>query len=180
MAQTVIGIFNDMAEANAAVEKLVASDFNREYIDVSIPEKHQGRGDITDENATLESKTASYFSTIFKNEEDVLKFAAVAQQGVIVAVQTENYADATTAADILDTAGAINVDERAKILEDSLTRADRTNAYATLGAYIKPPANTRFSSGNKKPVKRDHRSSPVDIKTKSRIINYNDDDDIES
>lgn len=153
-----IGIFDNKTEADAAVTKLIGQNFNREYIDVSIPEKHQGRGDITDENATLESKTASYFSRIFQQEADVAKYAAVAQQGVIVAVQTQNYTDATLAADILDEAGAINVDERIKVLEDSLTRADRTGAYATPGAYIKPPANTRFTNDNKKPIKREQQS----------------------
>jgi hypothetical protein len=130
MGQTVIGIFDTSMEVQRVVEELVAHNFNRENINVSIQEE-QGRGDITDENNTLGSKTAAYFRTIFDSEEEVLRYTAVAQQGVIVAVQTEIYENAVRAADILNSLGAINVNERARTLEDSMTREDRTGGYNT-------------------------------------------------
>jgi hypothetical protein len=129
MGQTVIGIFETRTEAQKAVEELTARNFNREYIDVSMPDEHRGRGDITDENGTLGSKTAAYFRKIFDSEDEVLRYTAVAQQGVIVAVQTEIYEHAVKAAEILNACGALDVNERSRILEDSLTRQDRTGGY---------------------------------------------------
>jgi hypothetical protein len=129
MAQTVIAIFDTSLEAQKAVEELTARNFNREHIDVSMPDGHHGRGDITDENGTLGSKTAAYFRKILDSEDDVLRYTAVAQQGVIVAVQTEIYENAVRAAEILNSLGAINVNERSRLLEDSLSREDRTSGY---------------------------------------------------
>jgi hypothetical protein len=129
MGQTVIGIFETSLEAQKAVEGLIARNFNRENINVSTPNEHRGRGDITDENNILGSKTATYFRNIFDSEDDVLRYTAVAQQGVMVAVQTEIYENAVRAAEILNSFGAIDVNERSRLLEDSFTREDRTGGY---------------------------------------------------
>jgi hypothetical protein len=125
MAQTVIGIFDTLQQAESAVQDLVSSNFSKDYIDISKPEEIEGRGDMTDEHNTLGSKAGVFFSKIFSDTDDVLRYASVAQRGAIVAVQTEHIYDAERAAAILDAAGAVNVDDRARLLEDSLTRQDR-------------------------------------------------------
>jgi hypothetical protein len=133
MAQTVIGIFDTRKQAENAAEELIVRSFNSENIHISTPDAHKGRGDVTDVRNTLSlgNQTANYFRTIFSNEDDVLKYTAVAEQGVIVAVQTEQYDQAQAVAAILDSFGAVDVGERSRILEDSLTREDRTKGYAT-------------------------------------------------
>jgi hypothetical protein len=126
MTQTVIGIFEDQPQAEAAVKALLALNFSKEDIDISLQDQVAGRGDVTDENNTLGSRIGNYFKSIFPDTNDALRYAAVAQQGIVVALHTESYEDAIKAADTMDQFGAINVDERARLLEDSWSRDERT------------------------------------------------------
>ncbi|MBT1699197.1 hypothetical protein KK083_20035 [Fulvivirgaceae bacterium PWU4] len=130
MSQTVIGIFESNSQAEAAAEMLTANGLSREKIDVSTPDATRGRGDVTDEKNTLDSSMGRYFQRIFADTDLAMKYAAVAQQGAVVAVQSDTWPDAEKIADILDRCGAINVDERARLLEDSWTRDDRTRRSA--------------------------------------------------
>ena len=129
MEQIVIGIFDTSSQAEAAVETLVAANFSIDNMDVSDQTALRERGDVTDQN-TLNSSIGRFFTDIFNNSNDALRYAAVAQQGIVVAIQVNDYDEAVRAADILDQCGAINVDERARTLEDSWTREDRTSGYA--------------------------------------------------
>jgi hypothetical protein len=162
MAQTVIGIFDTYDQAELAVQNLISSNFSKEYIDISKAQEVEGRGDMTDEHNTLGSKAGVYFSKIFSNTDDVLKYASVAQRGVIVAVQTEWIEDAERAAAILDAYGAINVEERARVLEDSWTRQDRQiNA---------KDARERPDSAYKEPTVKTTESPTPGILIRSRIV----------
>lgn len=125
MAHTVIGIFDSRTEADLAVDKLINNKFDRKTIDIAVPEASESRADMTDEHNTLGSKIGSYFNRIFKDKTDVLKWASAAQRGITLAVQTETMEQAELAATVLDACGALNIDESARILEDSMTREDR-------------------------------------------------------
>jgi hypothetical protein len=129
MAQTVIGIFENNTQANAAAERLKAEGFSSENLNISLQEETAGRGDVSDEKNTLDSKIGKYFRGVFENTNDALRYAAVAQQGAVVSLHTDTYDDALRAANLMDAYGAINVDERSVMLEDSLTRQDRTGGY---------------------------------------------------
>lgn len=130
MAQTIIGIFDYNTQAETAVEMLVAKGFNREKIDIAPHEQTAGRGDVTDEVNTLDSSIGRFFQGVFEDADQALKYAAIAQQGAVVAVQSDEYSQSLQAADILDACGAINVDDRARKLEDSWTRDERTSGYS--------------------------------------------------
>jgi hypothetical protein len=138
MTKTVIGIFETDDQAVAAAEALVSGNFKRESIDVAKQESLKGRGDVTDEKNTLDSGIGKFFRDIFPDTEIALRYAAVAQQGAMVVVQADNTEDAVRAADILDACGAINVDERARLLEDSWTRQDRTAGYGNAEVKVFP------------------------------------------
>jgi hypothetical protein len=129
MAQTVIGIFENDTQANAAAERLKAEGFSSENVNISLQEETAGRGDVSDEKNTLDSKIGKYFRGVFENTNDALRYAAVAQQGAVVSLHTDTYDDAIRAANLMDAYGAINVDERSVMLEDSLTREDRTSGH---------------------------------------------------
>lgn len=124
MAQTVIGIFESNRQAQDAFDRLVQENFEKSNIDIIIPEKNESRGDVTDDY-TLSTRIGNYFTKIFADNNIALKYAAVAQRGVTVTVKTENYNNAEYAASILNECGAVNVDERAAILEDGISRQDR-------------------------------------------------------
>lgn len=126
MAYTVVGIFKDSSEVQNAIHALMDVGVDRKYIDISIPEPDKSRGDSTDENNSLSSRIGNFFKSIFADGGVAARYAAVAQRGVVMAVQTETYEQAVTAADILDLSGAVNVDNEARLLEDAMTREDRS------------------------------------------------------
>jgi len=128
MSHTSIGIFPEQVQAETAVHRLMDGGFSREKMDISFPDPKESRGDTTDENGVLNSKVGRFFMEVFAGDANqALRYAAVAQRGVIVAVQCDFYADALKAAGIMDACGAVNVDEEARVLEDAMTRSDRTS-----------------------------------------------------
>lgn len=127
MSHTSIGIFREQAQAETAVHHLMDGGFLREKMDISFPDPKESRGDATDENGVLDSKVGRFFLDVFNGDANqAFRYGAVAQRGVIVALQCDFYADALKAAQIMDECGAINVDEEARVQEDSMTRSDRT------------------------------------------------------
>ncbi len=129
MAQNVIGIFETDHQARAAVEALVLANFSRERIFMAPNDMIKGKGDMTDAKNTLSGKAGKIFMKIFPDTNDALRYAAVAEQGSLIIFEADNMDDALKAADLLDASGAINVNERATLLEDSWTRQDRTAGY---------------------------------------------------
>jgi hypothetical protein len=126
MVQTVIGIFNDSSNAEWAVHSLMDNNFDREHIDISLPpDPSETRGDATDENGVLDSKIGKYFLNVFEDTQLAMKYATVAQRGTVIAVLTNDYPSAVLAAGILDTCGALNIDEHFKVQDDGMTRDDR-------------------------------------------------------
>jgi hypothetical protein len=174
MAQTVIGIFDSNTQAETAAEMLAVNGFSRERIDVSVPDATRGRGDVTDEVNTLNSSIGRFFQRVFADADQALRYAAVAQQGAVVAVQSENLPEAERIADLLDRCGAINVDERLRTLEDSWTRDDRTRKTGTESPEVRTftgvaeheqPSDTRIERSDAiQPVQRES------IRIRSRIV----------
>jgi hypothetical protein len=127
MSHTSIGIFREQSQAETAVHRLMDGGFGREKMDISFPDPKESSGDPTDENGVLDSKVGRFFMEVFQGDANqALRYAAVAQRGVIVAAQCDFYAEALKAAGIMDECGAVNIDEEARVLEDAMTRADRT------------------------------------------------------
>ena len=177
MEQIVIGIFDTSSQAEAAVETLMAANFSIDNMDVSDQTALRERGDVTDES-TLNSSIGKFFTNIFNNSNDALRYAAVAQQGIVIAIQVNDYNEAVRAADILDQCGAINVDERARTLEDSWTREDRTGGYSQnrTGPSVKVyPGIAEYNNNFEKPGDDKIRSEERTVETnnmrmQSRII----------
>ncbi len=176
MGQTVIGIFKKNSEAQEAVARLVARGIDRGEIDMAYPEAEESRADITDQDHTLDSKVGNFFRNIFSDTDDALRYAAVAQRGITVAVHTSDYAQAEQVADLLDASGALNVDEAARVLEDSMTREDRKYNIRQGAAEPNTPApdfNTRPSSNiaadSERQVEPDRRARPA-VRVRTKII----------
>jgi uncharacterized protein (TIGR02271 family) len=139
MALTVIGIFDDASEAQQAVEALVNKGFSRQNIDVSAGRSSDttysdGRGsesttadrhvntsgtrteEFVDDTKDVGSGIGHFFSSLFGGDDDNddhRKYATVASQGSMVTVHATTEDEAEQAADILDEAGAVDVNERA-------------------------------------------------------------------
>jgi stress response protein YsnF len=166
-AQTVIGFFDNQSEAQRAVQQLQSRGISRDRIDLSTSGTGMSTrgssgsvgvnpvsGSTRDENSvarTSDDRTVDregrntnritdFFNNLFGNDKDdadrYSKVAANSSHIVTVHAQTED--EAEMAADILDDAGAIDVDERAAKLgftntrsEGMGTRADVSNERGT-------------------------------------------------
>lgn len=174
MVQTVIGIFDTNQQAQATVEALVSANFRWDSINIALQEELKGRGDVTDEKSTQKSSVASFFRKIFNNDAgEAQRYAAVAQQGAMVVIHTNTREEAEIAAALMDAGGAINVDERARLLEDSWTRQDRMAGYGDQSVKVFPGVAEYDKTDD--PVSQDTRVeerivSSGDVRVRSRIV----------
>jgi len=126
MAQTVVGFFDNAADAQRAVEQLVSNGFDRSRIDVS-----SGTGSGTSTTSghhdhDRENGITRFFKNLFgDNDEDADRYSRVGMRSnSIVTVHADSSDEAERAADLLDDYGAINVNERASQYETTGTSTD--------------------------------------------------------
>lgn len=117
MAQTVIGIFDNVSEAQDAIDQLVRNGFTREYIDLathntSSTSDATDRDRSRDEDESFGSSVGNFFSNLFGSDDEVDKYSDVGRRGTVVTVHAQTSDEAERAADILDEYGAVDVDER--------------------------------------------------------------------
>ena len=143
MAHTVIGVFDNVADAQKAVDELVSEGFSRSNIDLSaqtansgnyssdvnsttntsgdgsiIPDRHKNTSgtyaeEVVDDTKDVGSSIGNFFSSLFGGGDDADRYSRVADNGTIVTVHAQSDDEAERAADILDDNGAVDVDERA-------------------------------------------------------------------
>lgn len=138
MDQTVVGMFDNAAQAQQAAQKLAAAGFGMESVDVSNAKYTAGTnsGDSSDYQNTsgsavegaadavgrtahkAEEGISGFFSSLFGGDDDqddtAQRYHHVAQNtSSIVTVHCHSAENAHQAAQILDEAGAVDVDERA-------------------------------------------------------------------
>lgn len=152
MAQTVIGFFDTASEAQKAVDQLVNSGFSRDNIDLSaardgVADTTGTTGTTTTHNETTttrddsnESGIGKFFSSLFGSDDDnnettknrANTYGQVASQSdAIVTVHAMSDDEAERAADILDEAGAFDIDERAS--QYGFTDRGTVGAHETIG-----------------------------------------------
>jgi len=131
MSQTVVGIFDTAAEAQRAAQQLQAAGFSLDHVDVATRGAQAGQS-TDSSNYTNTSGTATeavgdaagrtgdgignFFSNLFggDDDEDTRRYSHVARQtGSVVTVHAHSAENAHKAAEILDAAGAVDVEERA-------------------------------------------------------------------
>ncbi|GGE99076.1 YsnF/AvaK domain-containing protein [Hymenobacter cavernae] len=143
MAQTVVGFFDTAAEAQQAAQQLAAAGFSLDSVDVAQSSQGGNRGnyynsaastgadrdpsDYQNTSGTLTEgaadaagrggdKVSGFFSSLFggDDDDDAQRYTHVARNtGSIVTVHVSSAENAHRAAEILDAAGAVDVDERA-------------------------------------------------------------------
>ncbi|MGI4870534.1 MAG: YsnF/AvaK domain-containing protein [Janthinobacterium lividum] len=135
MDQTVVGMFDTAAQAQQAAQKLAAAGFGVDSVDVSSAKYGADSGDSSNYQNTsgtavegaadavgrtadqAESGISSFFGNLFGSDDDnstAQRYQHVARSaGFIITVHCHSAEKAHQAADILDDAGAVNVEERA-------------------------------------------------------------------
>lgn len=136
MAQTVIGIFDNRSNAEQAVERLVTEGYGQEEIDIAMQsnERSYGTDNSDSSGGGFGDKVSRFFSNLFDNEDESNRYTTIARTCTVVSVQTETSAMATHAAEIMDEAGAIDVDEPSR-MNSGVTSADNE---PTFGASVSP------------------------------------------
>ncbi|UPL48663.1 YsnF/AvaK domain-containing protein [Hymenobacter sublimis] len=151
MNQTVIGIFETAAQAQQAAQRLAAAGFSTEHVDVASSNSYNSTqggnsnyqnnsGTAVEGAADAAGRTAekagdgisNFFSNLFGGDdsEDSRRYSHVARNsGSVVTVHAHSAENAERAAEILDEAGAIDVDERA-----GQTGYQYGNSYGATGA----------------------------------------------
>jgi stress response protein YsnF len=115
MAQTVVGFFDDAAQAQRAVEKLVDKGFDRSSVDISSGTGYDTTSTSADRHHEHESGITRFFKNLFGDDDDEAdRYSRVGMRSnSIVTVHAQSSDEAERAADLLDDYGAINVNERA-------------------------------------------------------------------
>jgi uncharacterized protein (TIGR02271 family) len=117
MTHTVIGLFDNRSEAQAAMQDLIQEGFIKENVDIS----NRSVTDSTDFSADTVSTgsgsgggVSGFFNSLFGGDETTANtYTNVANDAdAILSVQVDSDERARRAAEILDRNGAIDVDER--------------------------------------------------------------------
>ncbi|WP_216690940.1 DUF2382 domain-containing protein [Hymenobacter siberiensis] len=124
--QTVIGIFNTATEAKHAVQELKSAGFELDFLDVSQASSSDAGSNNSSTNGTTakaagdaagrtSDNVGGFFSSLFGSDSDEAHtYAEVTRSGhSLVTAQVDTAEQARKAADILDNAGAIDVDSKA-------------------------------------------------------------------
>lgn len=118
MSQTVVGIFDTAAEAQNAAQQLQAAGFSLDHVDVATRGAQSTQATTADSTHTgdISDNIGNFFSNLFgsDDDEDTRRYSHVARStGSVVTVHAHSSENAHRAAEILDAAGAIDVNERA-------------------------------------------------------------------
>ncbi|UOQ53005.1 YsnF/AvaK domain-containing protein [Hymenobacter cellulosivorans] len=134
MNQTVVGIFDNIQTAQQASRQLIAAGFTQENVDISSGGAATSGSTATANSSNYQNTSgtateavgdaagrtgdgiSNFFSNLFGGDdtEDARRYSHVARQGhSILTVHCQSAEHARQAAEILDNAGAVDVDERA-------------------------------------------------------------------
>lgn len=113
MTQTVIGIFDNSQSAENAYERLTSDGFSTQEVDITDQSNIDGQNTSPSRHDDqFGDRVSRFFRNLFDDEQDAEKFSSAARSGTVISVYADSLEKAQRAANILDGAGAINVDER--------------------------------------------------------------------
>jgi len=163
MRQTVIGLFNKSADAQEAVQRLLSNGFTNDNVDISLSttgnttgstnfnldkdDRDYDRNYNSDEH---ESGISRFFKNLFgdDDDDDVNKFSRASRGKSIVTVHAMSDDEASRASDIMDDAGAIDVDENANDYDYGTTGASPVGAFnETTGTSVTPGFGADTTTG---------------------------------
>ena len=119
MAQTVVGIFDKVVDAEKAMDHLLNNGFSRDRVDIA---DNTTRTDDRDDDDSI----GGFFSSLFGDSDDTHHHTTAAKSGVVVTVHAQSREEAERAADILDDYGTVNANERAGLADNTATTTAAT------------------------------------------------------
>ena len=127
MAYTVIGMFENTANANTAKQQLISGGFTDNQVDLS-----PFNGTADDINTSYSSyqedeHTTGFWNWLFGDDQTTRKqYSAVATRTHVLTVHAANKEDALRATTILDNNGAIELNDYARTYNEKYTAASKT------------------------------------------------------
>ncbi|HLN19888.1 MAG TPA: YsnF/AvaK domain-containing protein [Bacteroidales bacterium] len=180
MTQTVIGFFRNSADAFRAADTLRDRGFDIDNVDVMT-----NRGEKNSSNDDEKSsKIGNFFKSLFSdNDEDAERYSKFAGNNSMVTVHASDHDEAERAADVLDSCGAIDIDNGDDYSgnEGRLTDSDFSSSRDDFGRRDLEEAD--FDST--RPQKNYHRQIDVNDDLNSDIsseddMDLRDDTDLDS
>jgi stress response protein YsnF len=117
MTQTVIALFDKSSDAQNAAERLMNNGFSHDNIDISLNTVNTQAATTESGNYedTNESGVGRFFRSLFRDDNyEADKYTRVAERGnSVVTVYAATTEEAQRASDILDSSGAIDINEKA-------------------------------------------------------------------
>lgn len=140
---TVVAVFDDYAEADRAVGRLVQAGIERDRIDIA----HEARAahgtaasaqpspgsPARHDDPSIGERISRFFGRLFGREDhhDAAHYAEAIRRGAsVVSVEAANPADADRVADILDSCGAVDIDQRASLWREGGWSAPSQGAHS--------------------------------------------------
>jgi uncharacterized protein (TIGR02271 family) len=115
MTKTVIGIFDDAKAAQNAYERLTAYGFTNQEIDLTDNTSLDRMDSSTDgadrSNDDFGDKVGRFFRNLFDDDNESERYSSAARSRTMVSVYADTMDRAERAAEVLDEAGAIDVNE---------------------------------------------------------------------
>lgn len=161
--QTVIGIFDYGIDAQMAAQQLEKSGIPSNKIDVAVHGARDKSGATPQQqpqNRDNDSRVGNFFNSLIDNRDESAKYSQAAQNGSVVTVHTSSDEEARKVSQILDKAGAIDVNERAS--------QQRGMSSSNKGNWTGSSASIPVVEENMQIGKRDVETGGVRIR--SRII----------
>lgn len=116
MANTVVGIFDNIDRARAAASELEQKGYHADRIDISPQGNLNRSGEIRQENSF-----SRFFKSLFEDEQEAERYAEASDKAWVVTFHAENMEQAVAAAEILDQNDALNPDERSGRKEERIS-----------------------------------------------------------
>lgn len=114
MSTTLVGIFDTLAEAISAKEKLIDMRIDSQSIRVDADAASETSANHADTDRAEESGSIGrFFSNLFGSDDDAADYTeAVRRGGAVLTVKLADDEQADTVSDLLEDCGAVDVDER--------------------------------------------------------------------
>ncbi|MHC2993419.1 hypothetical protein OB13_18200 [Pontibacter sp. HJ8] len=131
--QTVVGIFKEGIDAQTAVQKLESTHhIDRNKIDIANPGSTTAERVVgsTDRNS---DSVGSFFGSLFGTNDVAEKHTRAARKGWVVTVHADSRQEAEKVAEVLDTCGAVDVDE------SDIQNTTQGRASTQPGGAVPPP-----------------------------------------
>lgn len=130
MSQTVVGIFNNVKEAQKAFDDLLDNGFDRNQVDISEDYGNSYDSYSTEERQRHDDGISGFFDSLFgtNDDNDRDKYQNAARHGTMVTVHTTSEDHAKKASTILDKVGAVDLEGDGSSHRSTDTDTNTTNA----------------------------------------------------